>query len=65
VPKGIPTIQGDRRLVMLVEDHPLEYGGFEGIIPAGNYGAGTVMLWDRELMKHWVARLQQHCRSAN
>lgn len=47
VPKGIPTTKGDKRLAMHVEDHPMDYGGFEGTIPAGNYGAGTVMLWDR------------------
>src|SRR5438034_507542 len=46
VPKGVPTKKGDRRLAMHVEDHPLLYGTFEGIIPAGNYGAGSVMLWD-------------------
>src|SRR4026208_515858 len=47
VPKGIPTKRGDKRLAMHVEDHPLDYGGFEGTIPEGKYGAGTVMLGDR------------------
>jgi bifunctional non-homologous end joining protein LigD len=47
VPKGVPEKAGDRSLAVEVEDHPLSYGNFEGVIPAGNYGAGTVMLWDR------------------
>ena len=47
VPKGFPTKKGDRRLAVEVEDHPFDYGGFEGTIAPGNYGAGTVMLWDR------------------
>jgi bifunctional non-homologous end joining protein LigD len=47
LPKGLPWQRGEKHLAVEVEDHPIEYEDFEGVIPEGQYGGGTVMVWDR------------------
>jgi bifunctional non-homologous end joining protein LigD len=47
VPNGIPEVPGENRMAVHTEDHPLEYLEWEGVIPKGNYGAGTMKVWDR------------------
>jgi bifunctional non-homologous end joining protein LigD len=67
VPKGLPYAEGERRLAVNTEDHPIEYLTFEGVIPQGQYGGGTVMVWDIghcEIIdgNYWKGRLRFHLR---
>ena len=64
LPKGLPLETGERYLAVHTEDHPMEYADFSGVIPKGQYGAGTMEIWDRGTLRAGGAQARRRAHGA-